>query len=132
MNTDMLISLATQLLQSKLGVDASKIQQGLSVLFGDGFDVSKLLSNLSSGDLGSIVSSWIGSGKNMPIDAEGVMKIFGENKIQEFANITGVDSNKAVDALKDVIPEVVDKATPDGDDMLSNLGGIADMAKKFF
>jgi len=132
MDTNMLINLATQMLQSKLGVDASKIQQGISALFGDGFDVSKLLSAVSGGDLGSIVSSWIGSGSNMPIDAEGVKKIFGEDKIQQFANITGVDTNKAVDALKDVIPEVVDKATPDGDDMLSNLGGIADMAKKFF
>jgi len=132
MDTNMLINLATQMLQSKLGVDANKIQQAISALFGDGFDVSKLLSAVSDGDLGSIVSSWIGSGSNMPVDAEGIKKILGEDKIQQFANIAGVHPDHAAEALKDVIPEVVDKATPDGDDMLSNLGAIADMAKKFF
>jgi len=135
MNTDMIMQIATQLLQSKLGVDSDKIKQGISVLFSDGFDVSKLLSAVSGSDLGSIVSSWIGSGNNLPIDIDGVKKLFGENKIQEFANITGVGEDKAVNALKDVIPEVVDKVTPQGDDLLSNLGdlgGVADLAKKFF
>jgi len=132
MNMDMIVNLATQILGPKLGIDSSKIQQGISALFGDGFDVQKLLSAVSGSDLGSIVSSWIGSGNNLPIDAEGIKKIFGENKIQEFANITGVDENKATSALSEAIPEIVDKLTPDGDDMLSNLGALGDFAKKFF
>jgi uncharacterized protein YidB (DUF937 family) len=132
MDMNTIINLATQILGPKLGVDTQKIQQGISALFSEGFDVQKLLSAVSGSDLGSIVSSWIGSGNNLPIDVEGVKKIFGENKIKEFANITGVDENKATSALSEALPEIVDKLTPDGDDMLSNLGSIGDFAKKFF
>ena len=129
---NMIINMATQMLQSKLGVDADKIKDGVSALFSDGFDVSKLLSAVSGSDLGSIVSSWIGNGSNLPVDVDGIKKIFGEDKIQQFANITGVGTDKAAEALKDVVPEIVDKVTPEGDDLLSNLGGVADLAKKFF
>jgi len=132
MNTDMIVNLATQMLGSKLGVDADKIKAGINMLFSDGFDVQKLLSAVSGGDLGSIVSSWIGSGSNMPIDANGIKQIFGEDKIKQFASHVGVDESKATDALKDVLPEVIDKVTPNGDDLLSNLGGLGDFAKKFF
>jgi len=129
---EQLINLAVNMLQSKLGIDADKIKAGINALFSDGFDVSKLLSLAQNSDIASIVSSWIGSGSNMPIDANKVKELFGEHKIQEFANITGVEPEHAADALKDIIPEVVDKATPNGDDILSNLGGLGDLAKKFF
>ena len=132
---EQIINLAVNLLQSKLGIDADKIKAGISELFSDGFDVQKLLSAVSGSDLGSIVSSWIGNGSNMPVDVEGIKKIFGEEKLQKFANVTGVDSSKAAEALKDVVPEIVDKATPNGEDILSSLGGISgvgDMLKKLF
>jgi len=132
---EQIMNMAMGLLKDKLGVDEDKIKAGVSALFSDGFDVSKLLSAVSGSDLGSIVSSWIGSGSNAPIDPEGVKQLFGEDKLKKFAEMTGIDEEKASHVLKDVIPDVVDKATPDGEDILSSLGGLGglgDLAKKFF
>jgi uncharacterized protein YidB (DUF937 family) len=129
---EQIINMVVGALQSKLGVDADKIKAGVSALFSNGFDIQKLVSSFSGGDLGSIISSWIGSGSNKSIDANGIKQLFGEDKLKEFASHVGVDEHKAADALKDVVPDVVDKMTPDGDDILSQLGGLGDIAKKLF
>jgi len=104
-----------------------------------GLDLSSIVSNLSNGNLGEVVASWIGSGENKPIDPESTTELLGEDKIEEFAQNLGVDVETAKNSLAEVLPNLVDKATNEdsslASDLLEKVGGIdglMDLAGKFF
>ena len=136
MDLNDIINIGISLAKNKLQEDDSKIGEALNSILtnGDGnLDLSNILSSLSNGNLAEVISSWIGNGENKPIDIDGVKNILGEDKISDFAQKLGIDTDTAADALKDILPQVVDKATPDGDSILESLGGIEgiiDIAKK--
>ena len=138
MDLGTIINIGSALLKDKVGGDESSLSDALSSILSNsegGLDLSNILSAVTDGDLGSVVSSWIGSGENAPIDAEGIKNILGSDKISEFASKLGIDEDTAASALSDVIPNVVDKATPEGDSILESLGGVdglMDLAKKLF
>ena len=126
------------------GIDTDKITGALSSIFGGngeegGLDLSSIVSNLSNGNLGEVIGSWIGNGENAPIDAEQVTELLGSDKVEEFANELGVNVDSAKQALSDVLPNLVDKVTSEDSnlagDLLSKVGGldgVMDMASKFF
>ncbi len=138
MDLGSLLNIGASLLKDKVGTDENSIGDALSSILTNkegGLDLSNILSAVGNGDLGSVVSSWIGGGENAPIDADGIKNLLGSDKINEFAAKLGIDADTAADALKDVLPNVVDKATPEGDSILDQLGGVdglMDIAKKLF
>jgi len=133
-----ILNIGASLLKDKVGTDDSQLSEALSSILtnADGnLDLSNILSSLQDGNIGEIVSSWIGSGENAPIDSDSVANIIGSDKVEEFASKLGVDMDTAKEALASVLPEVVDKATPDGDSILDQLGGVEglmNIAGKFF
>ncbi len=138
MDLGSLLNMGASLLKDKVGADENKISDALSSILTNGeggLDLSNIMSAIGDGKLGSIISSWISSGENEPIDADSVKNLLGSDKIQEFADKLGIDTDSAADTLKDILPQVVDKATPDGDTILDSLGGVdglMDLAKKLF
>jgi len=138
MDLGSIINIGTSLLKDRVGGDESSLGDALSSILSNsegGLDLSNILSAVTDGDLGSVVSSWVGSGENASIDAEGIKNLLGSDKISEFAAKLGIDEDTAANALSDVIPNVVDKATPEGDSILESLGGVdglMDLAKKLF
>jgi len=64
--------------------------------------------------LGDIISSWIGTGKNLPISPEQIRQVLGSGQVQQIAERLGVSSDQASSALADMLPQVVDKLTPGG------------------
>jgi len=76
-----------------------------------------------SGGLMETVTSWIGNGENLPIDADQITDLLGSDKIGEFADKLGIDFDSAKQALADALPQVVDQATPgeEGSDLLGGL-----------
>jgi len=138
-----LVQMGTELLKDKLGdqaadLDDNSIMDALSGLFSNdegGLDLSNILSSLQDSSIGSIISSWIGSGENMPVDGSTLSNILGSDQISAFAEKLGIDPDTAADSLSDVVPNIVDKATGDGSSILDSIGGldgIMDMANKFF
>jgi len=103
-------------------------------------DLSSIMSSISSNSsLSEIVSSWIGSGENMPIDPSQITQLLGEDKVQEFASNLGLSGESASLALADALPQLVDKATSADNDMMSQMleqvGGVdgaMGMFKKVF
>ena len=138
MDLGSLLNLGASLLKDRVDGDENAIGDALSSILSNGeggLDLSNIISAVGNGDLGSVVSSWIGGGENAPIDAEGIKNLLGSDKIEEFASKLGIDTDTAADALKDVLPNVVDQATPEGDSILDQLGGVEglmDIAKKLF
>jgi uncharacterized protein YidB (DUF937 family) len=62
--------------------------------------------------------------------------LLGSEKISQFAEQLGLSSESAAQALADALPQVVDQATSDGGDivsqMLGGLGNPMDMLGKMF
>jgi len=125
-------------------IDTDKITNALSSIFGGngeegGLDLGSIISNVTNGNLGETIASWIGSGENAPIEPEQVEELLGSQKVQEFAQELGVSVDSAKKALSDVLPELVDKVTNEDEGLVSNLleqiggtEGLMNMAKKFF
>ena len=138
-----IVKMGTDLFQSKLGdsaadMDQNSITDALSGLISNeegGLDLSNILSSLTSGDgIGSIISSWMGDGENDAVDGSQLTEILGSDKISEFADKLGVDTDTALSGLSDAIPNMIDKATGEGSllDSVGGVDGIMDMASKFF
>ena len=134
-----LTQLASQLLSDKLGlnIDQATITSAMSSLLGDGsgsIDFAGLASRMaSSGELGTILNSWLGDGANSPISADSIMGLLGQDKVADFAGQIGTSTDEAASGLADVLPQVMDKASSGGSllEQAGGIGGLMGAAKSF-
>ncbi len=73
-----------------------------------------LIETFKSKGLGDIMSSWISTGKNLPISPDQIKQALGSDKIQQIAEKVGVSKDSALQNLSQLLPQIVDKLTPDG------------------
>lgn len=134
-----IIELGAQLLSEKLGlqVDPATITTALSGLLGDGqgnLDLAGLAAKMTQGgQLGALVSSWLGDGPNSAISADSLTGLLGEGGIASFASSIGTDPGSAAQGLADVIPQMMDQASSGGSllESAGGLGGLMGAAKSF-
>ena len=134
-----LLQLGSQLLSDKMGldVDPNTVSSALSGLLGgsDGtIDFAALASKMaSSGELGNIVSSWLGDGANSAISADSLLGLFGDANVADFAAKLGTDTNSAASGLADVLPQIMDQGSSGGSllDSVGGVGGLMGAAKSF-
>ena len=79
--------------------------------------------------LGDVVSSWVSTGRNLPITPEQVQAVLGSAQVQALAARAGIDPAKASAVIAQILPHLVDKATPNGQ---MPAGGILDAVSGFF
>lgn len=65
--------------------------------------------------LGDIVSSWIGTGANLPVSAAQIQQVLGSEQVEALARKMGVSPEAAGSQLAGMLPGIVDKLTPDGE-----------------
>jgi uncharacterized protein YidB (DUF937 family) len=82
---------------------------------GAGGGLGGLLEQMQRAGLGDQARSWVGTGPNMPISPEAVDQIFGHDGIEQIARQAGLTPEQTRDGLSDLLPEVVDRVTPQGD-----------------
>jgi uncharacterized protein YidB (DUF937 family) len=63
---------------------------------------------------GDQARSWVGTGQNMPISPDALSQIFGQGGLDEIANRAGLTPQQTSEGLSELLPEVVDRFTPDG------------------
>jgi uncharacterized protein YidB (DUF937 family) len=84
--------------------------------------------------LGDIISSWIGTGENLPISPEQIRQVLGSDQVQHIAEKLGVSSDEASSGLAEMLPQIVDKLTPNGSlgssDLLNQ--GLSMITEKLF
>lgn len=80
----------------------------------EGNAIGDLLSQFQAGGLGDTVQSWLGSGENMPISADQLTSVLGEGKLASLAQQAGISVDQLPDQLANLLPQAVDKMTPDG------------------
>ncbi|HEY7877034.1 MAG TPA: YidB family protein [Gemmatimonadaceae bacterium] len=73
-----------------------------------------LLQTFREKGLGDLVSSWVSKEKNQPITAEQIQTVLGNAKIQALAAKVGVSTATVATGLASVLPQVIDRMTPDG------------------
>ncbi|MBS1232760.1 MAG: Protein of unknown function bacterial [Nitrospirae bacterium] len=64
--------------------------------------------------LGDAMSSWISTGQNMPVSADQIKQVLGADKIQQISENVGVPQEETSQGLASLLPEIIDKLTPDG------------------
>ena len=94
--TNPLLAIALQMLQQNGGL------QGI-------------LAKAQQAGYGEQVQSWIGTGRNLPIDAGALSQIFGHGQLGQIAQQLGVSRDEAAGQLAQTLPQMVDEMTPQGE-----------------
>ena len=76
--------------------------------------LSGLIEKFQKNGLGEVVSSWIGTGTNQPVSADQISNALGTEGIQDIAGKVGVSGNQISEGLASILPQIIDKLTPDG------------------
>lgn len=64
--------------------------------------------------LGDAVASWIGTGSNLPVSGEQIQSVLGSEQVQALSRQLGLSTEETAGGLAGLLPQVVDKLTPDG------------------
>ena len=83
---------------------------------GAGGGLGGLLEQMERAGFGDQGRSWVGTGQNMPISPDGIGQIFGRDGVDEIARRAGLTPQQTSEGLSQLLPEVVDRVTPGGQD----------------
>jgi uncharacterized protein YidB (DUF937 family) len=64
--------------------------------------------------LGSIVDSWVSTGRNLPISPDQIAQGLGSGELSALASRLGMSQGDVSSKLAQLLPDVVDKLTPNG------------------
>lgn len=64
--------------------------------------------------LGETIDSWVNRGKNQDISSRQVSDALGSDVVDQLAGRTGLSREQVIDELAKMLPNVVDRMTPDG------------------
>jgi len=64
--------------------------------------------------LGHVIGSWIGTGQNLPISADQLQAVLGNEQVQALAQKLGLSTQDIASHLSQLLPQAVDHVTPDG------------------
>ncbi|MBN8511383.1 MAG: DUF937 domain-containing protein [Burkholderiales bacterium] len=90
-----------------------------------------LLEQFRAAGLGEQADSWVSSGPNLPVSAEQLQGVFGQDRMGQLAERMGLSTGDLGAQLAQMLPQAVDRATPQGrlpegglGDLGSILGGL--------
>jgi len=73
-----------------------------------------LQSMFQQGGLGHIMSSWIGTGPNLPVSGNQLQNVLHGGALQQAAQQAGMDSSQFTNTMSTLLPHLVDKVSPNG------------------
>jgi uncharacterized protein YidB (DUF937 family) len=94
---------------------ADKTFSAITHLMDENGGLNGLLKKFQDSGMSEAVGSWIGLGENQKIDASNIMQVLGSDKIQNLAKQFGLDHNNFASQIAGMLPQVIDKLTPDGE-----------------
>ena len=94
---------------------------------GAGGGLGDLIGKFTQGGLGDVIGSWIGHGQNAPISGDQLSNVLGSDMISDLAARLGLSHEEAAGQLSQVLPQVVDRLTPQGHAPAGGLGGMDDL-----
>ncbi len=109
------------------GGGQADLLQAVVAMLGNGSSVGGLgglLEMFSKSGLGDVARSWVGSGQNMPVSAGQMQQVLGDEQMGQLAQQFGLSTGDLAGQLSHLLPQVVDKLTPEGH---MPQGGLGDM-----
>jgi len=73
-----------------------------------------LIQTFKEKGLGDAVSSWVSTGENQPVSGDQIQHALGGNFIQQIAQQLGSSKSEVSGGLANLLPEIIDKLTPNG------------------
>ena len=73
-----------------------------------------VVSEFEKNGLGATVKSWVGTGPNQAISPDEVHRALGPDLLQHLSAKSGLSVQDLTQRLAQVLPQAVDKLTPDG------------------
>ncbi len=117
-----LMNSRTKLLQAALALIANNGQTG---------GLHGLVERFQEAGLGNVISSWIGSGQNVPVTGTQIRQVLGDGHLQQISEETGITEDETADRLSEMLPELVDKLTPAGHIPQGGLGNMSALLDHF-
>lgn len=99
-------------LVGNLGLMQNVLQMLATGTPGEG--LSSIVKGFEQQGLGNLVSSWVGTGQNLPISPEQLQRGLGSDRVRQLAQAAGVTEGTAASALSGLLPKVIDQLTPHG------------------
>lgn len=90
------------------------VLQMLSNRSGNGGGIGDLLQQFQQAGLGREMNSWISTGQNLPVSMDQLTQVFGRDRMQQMAAQAGMPVDQFGGQLQELLPEVVDRLTPQG------------------
>jgi uncharacterized protein YidB (DUF937 family) len=76
--------------------------------------VRGLVERFRQGGLEEVITSWIGTGPNKPVSPNQLQQALGPETVEGLARETGMPRDDLLSQLSRLLPEVVDKLSPNG------------------
>ena len=112
----------TQLLQAALSLLVNNGQAG---------GLQGLVDRFQEAGLGNTISSWIGTGENVPVTPEQIQQTLGDGQLQQISEESGLSQDETANRLSELLPTLVDKLTPAGHVPQGGLGNMAALLGHF-
>lgn len=111
------------------GANAGLLQQVIGMLGTPGA-LSNITRGFHSAGLDNVLQSWVGKGENLPITGDQVKQVLGSGSVADLGARAGLTESDASNALAGMLPQLIDKLTPDG--KLPSQGDLSSVLGKLF
>jgi uncharacterized protein YidB (DUF937 family) len=92
-----------------------------------GGGLGNLISKFTQGGMGDVMNSWVGQGQNAPISSDQLTNVLGSDTIGNLASQLGLSHGETAGHLSQMLPEIINKLTPQGQAPADGLGNIGDI-----
>jgi uncharacterized protein YidB (DUF937 family) len=89
------------------------LQLALSMLQQNG-GLEGVLGKFRQGGMAQQADSWVSTGQNMNISADQLQQVFGSSTISDLAAQLGMSEGQASSTMAQLLPEVINRLTPEG------------------
>jgi uncharacterized protein YidB (DUF937 family) len=76
--------------------------------------LSAVVQSFRDKGFGTIVSSWVSTGQNLPIDSSQLQQMLGSEQVQQIAAKAGLSPDLVSGGLAAALPQLIDRLTPNG------------------
>ena len=83
-------------------------------LFNQNGGIGGIMDKFKAGGLGDAASSWVSLGENLPVSADQIASVFGNNAIADMAAKFGISPDVLTSQIAQHLPDVINKVTPSG------------------
>ncbi|MFI4940410.1 MAG: YidB family protein [Burkholderiales bacterium] len=100
--------------QQQDSVPQSELLNSVMGMIGSSGGLAGVLQKLKDSGLESQVASWIGTGENQPVSGDQIKDALGEETVQQIAQQSGIAPEHAAAGLAQLLPQIIDQLTPNG------------------